>query len=63
MLQIRTIDNKVIIGIDAEYVTRLKEGDPILIKGEQLMLDVDIYIAYGANLQDILDELGIPGVQ
>ena len=62
MLKIRS-GNKIILGIDRDNVDRLKEGKPILIQGVDIGLDVEICIAYGDDLQDILDELNLPGMQ
>ena len=63
MLKLKTKDNKILLGIDSENVKRLKQGKPIRVKGSEIGIENDIYIAYGETIQDILNELGIAGIQ
>jgi len=57
------INNNVILGIDAENVKRLKQGKPILVKGEEVGSKENILIVYGNTLSDIQKELSLPSVQ
>ena len=63
MLKVKLTDGTIILGIDAENVKRLKDDKPIFVKGEDLMIDHNIYIVYGHEIKDIEDRLGVPGVQ
>lgn len=54
------IGNTLLFGIDSENVKRLKEGKPIHIKGADVQLDCDIFIAYGDTLKDIAKEFDLP---
>jgi len=63
MLKIKMSNGKILIGLDKENIKRLTSGQPIKVKASDLGLQNDIFIAYGEKLQDILDELNIPGVQ
>jgi len=58
MLKVRK-DNIVMLGLDAENVKRLQQNQPILVKGSELGLDVDIYITYGETFKDIINEYGL----
>ena len=52
----------VLLGIDAENVKRLKAGKPILVKGESIGLEADIWIAYGDTLAAICKKYNLPSV-
>lgn len=47
----------VILGIDAENVRRLQEDKPILVKGDELGIDNDIYIIYGKTLHEVMQKI------
>ena len=51
------IGNGILLGLDKENIKRLKEGAPILIKGSDIGLEVNVLIAYGDTLSDIQKEL------
>lgn len=55
----------LVLGIDRENVRRLTGGDPIYVQGNAhgLDLDVDVVVAFGEELQDILDEITSAGVE
>ena len=57
------IGNRILLGLDKENVKRLKEGAPILIKGSDIGLELNILITYGDTLSDIQKEFGLPAVQ
>jgi uncharacterized alkaline shock family protein YloU len=63
MLKVKTTDGLIVLGIDAENVKRLKDNQPIRVKGDELQIDHDIYIVYGETIQDITQKMGIAGVQ
>lgn len=45
------------LGITEENVKRLKEGKPILVKGEEIEMEHDTVILYGKTEQDIAKEI------
>lgn len=47
----------VFLGLAFENLNRLREGEPILIRGEDLKIDHDIMIHAGKNEASILAEL------
>lgn len=53
----------LLLGIEAENVKRLKEGQPIHVNGREDDLPIDVVIMYGETLQDVLDDLVKAGVQ
>lgn len=54
----------VILGIDARNVRRMKEGDPIHVKGEELGLTEikSIVIAYGETMDALVGEMRAHGM-
>jgi hypothetical protein len=63
MIRAKSNDGTIILGIDAENVKRLTQGDPILVKGETLAIEHDIYIVYGESLERLAEQLGLPKIQ
>ena len=57
MLRARMNDGTFILGIDAENVKRLKDGQPIIVCLSELGGMDDVLIMYGDTLQDIKNEL------
>lgn len=58
MIKAKTLDGTVILGIDADNVDRLKEGQPILIRSDcELALGFDIYICYGETTTDLVKQI------
>ena len=57
MLRARMNNGAFILGIDAENVDRLKNGQPILVCLAELGGSDDVLIMYGDTLQDIKNEL------
>lgn len=57
MLRARMNDGVFILGIDAENVNRLKNGQPILVCLAELGGTDDVLIIYGETLKDIQNEL------
>ena len=51
---------KILLGLDKTNVKRLKQGQPIFIKGSDIGLEKDIYILYGNSLKDIQKECNLP---
>ena len=53
--------NKIVLGITEENVARLRLGQPILIKGEDIGLESDkeIYITHGNTDVDLMNALGV----
>lgn len=49
----------LILGIDKTNVERIKAGQPILVKGDQMGLDlpIDVAILYGESLDDVAKSL------
>lgn len=46
------INNTVVfLGITEKNVERLKKGDPILIKSQEIKTDFDVVIIYGENME------------
>ena len=59
MLKCKNKKGDILLGIDADNVKALKEGNPIHIMGSELNLTHDIMIVYGDTLQDVADLLGM----
>lgn len=51
------------LGIEEGNVNRLKAGQPIMVDGRSLGIDVDIAIHYGATINDLIEQLRAAGVQ
>lgn len=52
----------LLLGVDRENIVRLTSGKPILVKGEQMDLGVDVAIVFGESLQDVVEELHKNGI-
>ena len=57
MLRARLNNGVFILGIDAENVRRLKDGQPILVALAEMGGTDDVIIMYGDTYKDIADEL------
>lgn len=55
---IKFTSNKLIgLGLTSENIKRLKQGQPILVKGSEIGKNHDILILYGKNESDLLKTL------
>lgn len=52
----------LLLGIDAENVMRLKDGQPILVRKDEVGTSHDVLIMYGATARDIIRELKSYGI-
>lgn len=57
MLRARTSDGLFILGLDAENIRRLKNGEPIVVSLAQMGGKDDVMIMYGETLEAIKSEL------
>lgn len=47
----------VLLGLSQGNINRLTNGEPILVHGQEVGLDADITIVWGATEQAIMDEI------
>lgn len=57
MLRARLSNGAFLLGIDAENVRRLKDGEPILVSLAELGGTDDVVILFGETVADIIREL------
>lgn len=57
---LKATDGKtIILGLERGNIERLKAGDPIEIKGEEVGANRNILIVYGDTVVDIAHDLGL----
>ena len=50
---------KLLVGVDAENIRRLTNGETLILKGEEIAEDIDICVVYGDTLKDVVKEIGM----